>query len=131
MTTPCLRALFIAERDAARTTEAFIYLANHAEPTLCLELWSRKSGASIGYAVLERAGEEEGPGGVTVGLYELTQLLAAGSPCPGPVVALSGVLWTRREVLAQLEAGDSSLPWEAAPGLNETRLAALAILRET
>lgn len=106
----CLRVLLLPGRDMAGTTEAFIYLANHAEPTLCLELWSRKAGASIGYAVLELAGEEEGPGGVTVGLYELTQLLSAGSPCPGPTIALSGVLWTRREVLEQLEAGDSSLP---------------------
>jgi len=126
-----LRALFIAGRDMACATEAFVYLANHAEPTLCLELSSRKAGGGIGYAVLELACEEEGPGGVNLGLYELTQLLGAGSPCPGPVVSLSGVLWTRREVLAQIEAVDASLPWEAATRLNEPRLAALATLRET
>lgn len=126
-----LRLIFAADREMVGATESFIYLAGRDEQTLCLALWSRKAGGAIGYAVLERAGEEEGPQGVTIGLYELTQLLAAGSPCPGPVVALSGVLWNRREVLAQIEAGDASLPWEAAPRLNETRLAALATLRGT
>lgn len=105
-----LRAAFISDRQQQNTTELFLYLPGVVAPRVCLLLASQQRGGELGYAVLDRAGEEEGPGGVTVGLYELTQLLAAGSPYPGPVVALSGVLWTRREVLAQLEAGDASLP---------------------
>lgn len=115
-----LRMVFLAGRGLPGATEAVVYLAGQHEPTLYLKLWGRRERVLIGYAELERAGEEEGPEGVTLGLYELTRLLGADCPCPGPVVSLSGVLWNRREVLEQIEAGDVSLPWQAAPRLPES-----------
>lgn len=110
-----LRLVLIAGRDEPGATEAFVYLLNRTEPVLLLDLHSRRAGGRVGYLELELAAVEPGPGQATVGLYELTRLVEAHSPVRHPVVSLSGVLWTRQEVLAQLAAGDASLPLE---GLN-------------
>ena len=131
ITQSAMRLALLGDRAATGATEAFLYAAGRTEPVLYLDLWNRRAGYRLGYAELHRVAEEEGQEGIILGLYELTRLHGADCPCPGPVVALSGVLWSRREVLEQIEAGDASLPWEAAPRLDATRSAVLASLRET
>lgn len=97
-----LTVAFVGGRQAAGTTESFLYVTDCVEPVLYLALCGRRHGR-LGYAVLELVREEVAfP--VRKGLYELTQLLSADSSCPGPVAVLSGVLWSRLEVLEQLSA---------------------------
>lgn len=107
-----LTAAFVGGRAATNGTQVFLYVADCIEPTLCLELHSR-NGRRIGCAVLEFL-HEEVTGTLRKGLYELTQLLSADSPCPGPVAVLSGVLWNRLEVLEQSLAASPFLPQEPA-----------------
>lgn len=129
ITQSMLRAVFKPPASGA-ATQIFFYVAESDAALLTLSLTDR-AGKPLGSMLLSRVGEEEGPGGVSLGLYELTQLLSADYPCSGQAVALSGVLWSRREVLAQIEAGDSSLPGEAAPRLAGARSGASESLRET
>ncbi|MNF62236.1 hypothetical protein D3C84_439120 [compost metagenome] len=104
ITQSALRIVFVSGRAASEATEMFFYAAERYEPRLYLDLWGGSGSSRLGYAELRRAGEEEGPDGVTLGLYELARLHGADFPCQGPVASLSGVLWSRREVLARFSA---------------------------
>lgn len=108
-----LTAAFVGGRASPNGTEVFLYVTDCIEPRLGLELYSR-NGRRIGCAVLEFV-HEEVDGALRKGLYELTQLLSADSPCPGPVAVLSGVLWNRLEVLEQSLAASPFLSLEPAP----------------
>lgn len=104
-----LNIIFIPARCSESSTEVFLWVAGCDEKTLFLDINTR-SGGRIGWAELERCGEEQRRDGVMTSGYELARLHAADYQPQGPVVSLSGVLWPRREVLEQLAAGDASLP---------------------
>ena len=110
----------IGSRAASDSTEAFMSIADADQPILFLDLWNRGAGR-IGFAELHLCGSEARTLGRSAGLYELTQLHPAGYQVPGPIVSLTGVLWPRREVLEQLEAGDASLPLAGLKTLSSRR----------
>lgn len=91
-------AVFVSGRRSESSTEAFLSLVGRDEPELFLDLRAQ-DGRQIGHLALRRVADDlTNPRG-SAGTYEVHDLLPAGSPCPGPVVSLSGVLWPRRAIL--------------------------------
>lgn len=96
-----LSAILLAGRRSSESTEIFLQIAEEESPVLYLEVWGGL--ALIGYAKLQRCdGAVEVRQGRSVSTFELVELLSADSPAPHPVVALSGVLWNRRELAGEL-----------------------------
>lgn len=115
-----LSTIFLAGRRSSESTEVFIQIAEEDLPVLYLEVWGRL--ALIGYAKLQRCdGAVEVRQGRSASTFELVELLSADSPVPNPVVALSGVLWNRRELAGELEEACSSPAQAGLPGLTEPR----------
>ena len=110
----------IGGRAAPDSTEAFLSVVDADQPVLFLDLWNREVGR-IGFAELHLCGSESRALGCSAGLYKLAQLHPADYQAPGPVASLTGVLWPRREVLEQLEAGDASLPLAGLKSLSSRR----------
>lgn len=93
----CMIAL--AGRKSSSSTELFLQLDLDVDEAL-VELWG--PGALIGYLRLARAHKaDEFRNGRTVATFELAELLSPHSPCPGPLVSLSGALLSRRERLEE------------------------------
>lgn len=99
----------VGGREAPDSTEAFLSIAGASQPVLFLDLWNKESGR-IGFAELQLCSDDTRSQGRSAGLYKLARLHPADYQAQGPVASLTGVLWPRREVLEQLEAGDASLP---------------------
>lgn len=110
----CLIAL--AQRKSTSSTELFLQLDLDVEEAF-VELWGL--GALIGYLCLTRArNADEFRNGRTVATFELAGMLSARSPCRGPLVSLSAVLWSRQELHAELsESRSSALREGSTPGL--------------
>ncbi len=94
-----LGLVMLANRRGAASTELFLRVTAHDLPVQFYTPLHISHGPRIGFLHFTLGSTEE-VGGVTTGTYELSRLLEADCPCPGPVVALSGVLWNRRAVLA-------------------------------
>lgn len=95
-----LTAIFQNGRRSKGSTELYIQIAECQEPVLYLELWFEKN--FMGYARFERCMSSlEIRHGYSIYMFALAGLLSADSPTPHPVVALSGVLWSRRELGAE------------------------------
>lgn len=109
--------LALAARQSALSTELFVQ-AEYDLDEVFVELWG--SGALIGYArLVRRESATEFRAGRPVATFELVELLSAHSPCPGPLVSLSAVLWSRRELRAELSECRFSAPREGSmPGLS-------------
>ena len=112
---PCTM-LALAGRKSAQSTELFLQAEEDLEEVF-IELWGQ--GALIGYARLARVrSADEFRDGRPVAAFELAELLSARSPCPDPLVSLSAVLWSRRELHAELLEFRFFAPREGSmPGL--------------
>ena len=111
---PCTM-LALAGRKSALSTELFLQAEDGLEEAF-IELWGQ--GTLIGYARLARVrSADEFRVGHPVATFELAELLSARSPCPGPLVSLSAVLWCRRELLEGPSGSRFSYPEEGqTPG---------------
>lgn len=95
-----LALMALPARRTANSTELYFQSDVDAEAVF-IEVWGQ--GALIGYARLVRArSADEIRAGRPVATFELAELLSAHSPCPGPLVSLSGVLWSRQELHEEL-----------------------------
>lgn len=105
----------LAGRRSANSTELFIQAEDDLDEVF-VELWGKAELA--GYARLTRArSADEVRGGRLVATFELAELLSARSPCPGPLVSLSAVLWSRQELLeGPSGCRFSLLPEDQTPG---------------
>ena len=104
----CLMAL--AARKSASSTDLFVQSGLDADEAF-IELWGQ--GVLIGYARLARVrSADEFRNGRSVATFELAELLSARSPAPGPLVSLSAVLWSRRELREELSGCRSSVQQE-------------------
>ncbi|ENY6671631.1 hypothetical protein MMK59_006672, partial [Pseudomonas aeruginosa] len=118
-----LTAMMLDGRKSESSTELFVQIADASEPVLYLELWSES--ALIGYARLDRCeSATELRQGRSVSTFALSGLLSADSPAPHPVVALSGVLWNRRELASELGASPVFPHQEVLPEVAGTQQAA-------
>ena len=100
----------IAGRCSPTSTEIIPSIVGMTLPEFWLDLWGEVGGErlKLGYVKFELATTsvtEE----LAEGTYQLAQLLPADAQPPHPIVSMSGVLWPRQRVLADLEQGDSSL----------------------
>lgn len=105
----------LSARRSPTSTELFVQAESDLDEAF-LELWGGCE--LIGYARVVRA-ENAGEfrAGRPVATFELVELLSAHSPCPSPQVSLSAVLWSRRELRAELSEFRSSAPQEdSRPG---------------
>ena len=110
----------IGGRAGSGSTEAFLSIVGSDQATLYLDLWDKDAGR-LGYAELRHCRTESRTKKRSAGLYKLVRLHSADYQAPGPVASLTGVLWPRREVLEQLEAGDASLPLAGLKSLSSRR----------
>lgn len=100
-----LALLALSARRSASSTELYLQ-ADFDSDVVFIEVWGQ--GALIGYARLVRArSADEVRAGRPVATFELAELLSAHSPCPGPLVSLSAVLWSRQELLEELSESRS------------------------
>lgn len=113
---PCA-LLALAGRKSELSTELFVQAESDLDECF-IELWGAR--ARIGYArMLRRESATEFRAGRPVATFELVELLSAHSPCPGPLVSLSAVLWSRRELHAELSESRFSAHREGSmPGLS-------------
>lgn len=106
MSQALLTMLALAGRKSSESTELYFQLELDAEEVF-VELWAQC--AHIGYARLVRVrSADEVRNWRLVATFELAELLSAHSPIPGPRVSLSAVLWSRRELRAELSECRSS-----------------------
>lgn len=88
--------VLMSGRAFPESTEVFLYV-----DTELTEFWlahgPKGNDRPIGYVRYVRRSDEV-VAGVSQGIFELTELLLADSPCPGPIISLSGVLWTRHAI---------------------------------
>lgn len=92
--------LALSGRSSSASTELFFFAESDMDEVF-VELWGQRK--LVGYARLARAfSADEVRYGRSVVAFELAEVLSARSPCPGPLVSLSGVLWSRQELLEEL-----------------------------
>jgi len=90
----------LSARRSASSTELYFQSDVDSE-VLFVDLWGQ--GTLIGYARLVRVrSADEIRAGRPVATFELAELLSAHSPCPGPLVSLSAVLWSHQELHEEL-----------------------------
>lgn len=93
-----MTAVFVAGRPEEGATECYLSFVGRTDPLLYLDLWA-SCGRRIGFVELRYVADDSTNPRGTAGTYEVAGLVPEGSPCPGPVVSLSGVLWPRRAFL--------------------------------
>jgi hypothetical protein len=104
-------AVMIGDRSFEGSAELYLY-AETQHQEFWLALGCHTHDAPLGYLRLVRC-RDEVILQKTQGLFELREVLPAGSPAPSPIVSLSGVLWTRR---AALEADRAIGAYQAEGG---------------
>ena len=98
-TVKLLALMALSARRSVSSTELYFQFNSDSE-VLFIEVWGQ--GALIGYARLVRVrSADEIRDGHPVATFELAELLSLHSPCPGPLVSLSGALLSRRERLEE------------------------------
>lgn len=111
-----MRALHLVGIDGRRSADSTeIYLKLDLDvDEVYLELW--RQDARIGYVRLARFQQPEEFRAYTFKAkepFEIAELLPADFPCPGPLVSLSGVLWSERELHESLAKYPSFPPGDA------------------
>lgn len=107
----------IASRAFPGSTEMLIR-AESDLPEFWLAFGPSGSTSPLGYIKWVRRGDERSTTGIRLGVFELAGVLPAGSPVPHPVVSLSGVLWSRRELLEAISSGAISPAPNCRPNHN-------------
>lgn len=95
-----LSLICMSDRRFSGSTELYLYVDTPLNEFYVALGRNELDGVPIGYLKFAAVGNEKLSTGRLAGIFELQEVLPASCPAPNPIVALSGVLWTRQEAVS-------------------------------